>query len=192
VSATIRLQNAKKLRRKILSACGAALPAVAGAGVGSGLRCAHRRRAKIAHQRDVQGTGAFPGSVDGRGQPRRGFPFRGLEGRKNGAVERKHAWRPRRRNRPRQAHRGGAEALLPAVLQAPVRPRRVSRDLQPAQRHALGYEGQGSTARHAERCRGRRRGIRAGLPDLRQRLRGWHGLLAPSRFPRSTAATASA
>ena len=64
-------------------------------------------------------------------QPRRPRPHRGAGRlREDGGDP-----RPGRRHRRRPRDGGGAEALLPAVLQAAVLPRRVPRRVQPAQRH---------------------------------------------------------
>ena len=76
-------------------------------------------------------------------------------------------------------HRRGAQALVPAVLQAPVLPRRVSPDVQPPERDARRHAREGRRADHGEGRRGRRPRVPARLPDLRDRLRGRHRLLAP-------------
>ena len=87
--------------------------------------------------------------------------------------------RPRRRDREGQGDRRGAEALVPPVLQAAVLPRRISRHLQPAERHAGRHEGRGRRAHHRRRRRRERHRISGRLPDLRDRLRGRHRLHAP-------------
>ena len=51
--------------------------------------------------------------------------------------------RARGHDRERPGDGGGAEAVLPAVLQAPVLPRRVPRHLQPAERDARRHERKG-------------------------------------------------
>ena len=75
-----------------------------------------------------------------------------------------------------------AQAVVPPVLQAPVLPRRVPRDVQPAERHAGRHRRQGRRA--ADRARGRRRRppLRGRLPDLRHRVRGRHHVHAPRRL----------
>ena len=74
--------------------------------------------------------------------------------------------RARRRDRPRRPQRRGAQALLPAVLQATVLPRRVPRDVQSSQRHAGRHERPGRRADHSAGRRGRGTRVRARLPDL--------------------------
>ena len=54
--------------------------------------------------------------------------------------------RPRRLDRAGRGDRRGAQALLPAVLQAPLLPRRVPRDLQPAERHARRHARAGASS----------------------------------------------
>ena len=78
--------------------------------------------------------------------------------------------------------RRGAQALVRLVLQAAVLPRRVPADLQPPQRHPGRHPRQGRRADHRARGRRRRRRVRARLPDLRDRLRGRHGLHAAHRL----------
>ena len=115
------------------------------------------------------------------GQPRRVARGREEEDGAGGLREDGEDPGPGGLHREGQGDGGGPQALLPPVLQAPVLPQRVPADLQPRQRHARGYEGQGRGARDGEGRRGRRPGIPAGLPDLRQRLRGRNRLHAAGR-----------
>ena len=67
--------------------------------------------------------------------------------------------RPRRRHRPGPRHRRGAEALVQPVLQAAMLPRRLSADLQPAERPSGRHQGPRRRGDHREGRRGRGRRI---------------------------------
>ncbi len=86
-----------------------------------------------------------------------------------------------------------AEALKPYYRQFCKRPCFHNEYLETfnrAERHAGRHQGKGRRAHHEEGRRRRRPRVRARLPDLRQRLRGRHRLLAARRLRSSTAATA--
>ena len=93
----------------------------------------------------------------------------------------------RRVDEPRRGpgDRRGAEAVVPVPVQAAVLQRRVSADLQPAERHAGRRVGhQGRRADHREgHCRQRRR-VRGRLHHLRQWLRDHHRDQPPLRHRR--------
>ena len=77
-----------------------------------------------------------------------------------------------------------AERLKPYYRQfckRPLLPRRLPAHVQPVQRHVGGHQRPGRGADHGPGGGGRRGGVRAGLPDLRHRVRGGHRLLPPRR-----------
>ena len=88
---------------------------------------------------------------------------------------------PRRLDRGRPRHRRGAQTLVRLLLQATVLPRRISADVQPRQRHPRRHPGHGRRAHHRRRRRRRRHRTPRRLPDLRDRIRGRHRLLAAYR-----------
>ncbi len=79
--------------------------------------------------------------------------------------------------------RRSAEAVVPAVLQAADVQRRISADVQSAERDAGRYQRRaGRRAHHEERRRRERRGVSGRLHHLRDRLRGRHRVDAARRL----------
>ena len=116
---------------------------------------------------------AAQGAADARGHA---GGVRGRRSREDGGDP-----RPRRRDRPRSGDGAEPEGLVPPALQAALLPRRLPAGLQPAGRPSGRQRRQGRGAHHGGR-RGRgRRGVSAGLPDLRLGLRGRHRISPPRR-----------
>ena len=89
--------------------------------------------------------------------------------------------------------RRGAEALVPAVLQAAAASTTsTSPTFNRPNVTLVDTQGTGRRADHRDGRRRRRRRVRGRLPHLRHRLRGRHRLHAPRPASRSTAAAAAA
>ena len=98
----------------------------------------HRRQAGEPQARAPAHTGG-----EGRADGARRLPEDGVDPRQSGV------------DRQRSGDGREAEAVVPPVLQAPLLPRRVPRDVQPTQRHVGRHRWQ--RCRAADRERGRRR-----------------------------------
>ena len=88
----------------------------------------------------------------------------------------------RRRDHRRPERRRGAQAVVPPAVQAAVLPRRVPAVVQQPERPPDRHRRQGRRADRRDRGVGRRRALRARLPDLRVGVRGRHAARTTDRL----------